>query len=110
MKIQAKCVEKGNKDLLKKMKTIITRNEMFSVQSPQSHQYPSKKTTLHSNFRKRELERITKENYQILRRLQSKKSNYSAARWEQDRVEHEYQMRKISDFPLQKEHLALNKK
>lgn len=83
---------------------------MFSVQNPQTHLYPSKKTTLHSNFRKRELERITKENYQILRRLQSKKSNYSAVRWEQDRVEHEYQMRKLSDFPLQKEHLAFNKK
>ena len=92
------------------MKTIIKRNDMFSMQKPESHLYPSKQTTLHSNFRKRELERITKENYQILRRLQSKKSNYSAAKWEQERAENEYHMRKISDFPLQKEHVTFTRK
>uniref|UniRef100_A0A7S3NI68 Uncharacterized protein n=1 Tax=Euplotes harpa TaxID=151035 RepID=A0A7S3NI68_9SPIT len=91
------------------MKTIITRNERFSVQKPELSKYPSQQATLHSNFRKRELERITKENYQILRRLQSKKSNYSAARWEQDRLVHEKRMHSIAQFPLQKEHLAFGK-
>jgi hypothetical protein len=83
---------------------------MFSVQDPKINNYPSMKNTLHSNFRKRELERITKENYQILMRLQNKKSNFSTKQWNKERKKQEYLIKSISDFPLQKEHCTFKSK
>jgi hypothetical protein len=63
------------------MKDILTNEKKFTVQDKNLHSknyetyplgWPTKKNTLHAGFRKRELERITKENYNILRRLQEK--------------------------------------
>lgn len=84
----------------------MTNQTKFSIQDPKIRKYPSVQNTLHSNFRKKELERITKENYQILIRLQSKKSNYNAKKWEKERKNQESLMRGISDYPLQKEHVT----
>lgn len=93
------------------MKDIITgRPDMFSIQSKSMKKWPTKQHTLHAGFRKRELERITKENYQLLRRLQSKKSNYNAIKWEKDRKAQEKMVRSISEYPLQKEHIAMNRR
>lgn len=81
---------------------------MFSVQN-KTNNWPTKKHTLHAGFRKRELERITKENYQILRRLQSKKSNYSAVKWEKERKVQEQMVRNISEYPIQKDQFSRRK-
>mmetsp|Transcript_25639 Transcript_25639/g.25444 ORF Transcript_25639/g.25444 Transcript_25639/m.25444 type:complete len:129 (+) Transcript_25639:32-418(+) len=65
-------IERDNKHLLNKMKQILTNDSKFSVQDRKMHKWPTKKNTLHAGFRKRELERITRENYNILRRIQEK--------------------------------------
>lgn len=77
-------IEKGNKELLEKMKKIMTRNPKFLPDPRSENLSPAKQKSLHSNMRKKELQRITVENYKILQRLRTKKSNYSTHKWEND--------------------------
>ena len=59
-----------------------------------------KNKSLNKEIRKRELIRITIENQAILKRLQEKQSNYNVIKWEEQRLQNEKLMEKISEYPL----------
>jgi len=88
------------------MKNILTRQEKFTMRNKKKEKLSAKHKTLNSNVRKKELERITKENFKFLQRLQMKQSNYNKNKWENDRKKQEYMMKRISSYPLRKEHIA----
>ena len=56
------------------------------------------KPSLNSEKRRRELNRINRENNKLLKRLQGKKSNYNVARWEYERKEKEKILQNISSY------------
>jgi len=58
--------------------------------------------SLNKSYRKRELQRITMENKNILRRIQQREPNYNHLKWEQDRKVHESYIKNICEFPYQK--------
>jgi hypothetical protein len=57
------------------------------------------KPSLNSEFRKRELDRINDENNKLLRRLQSKRSNYDVAKWNKERQDKEKILKNICAYP-----------
>jgi hypothetical protein len=58
------------------------------------------KKSLNKENRKRELLRITMENQAILRRLQEKQSYYNVIEWEEERMQKERLIEKISEYPM----------
>jgi len=94
--------------LLSKMKDILTNESRFVTQDKDIRSrfegnidigYPPKKNTLNAGFRKRELERITIENYNILRRIQDKKSQFDVIGWEKERKKQENMLGNLCEFP-----------
>ncbi|CAI2368750.1 unnamed protein product [Moneuplotes crassus] len=80
------------------MKEILIRDPKL-VPSPKNMvENLSQKKSLNCDFRKKELERITLENYQILQRLRTKKSNYSNQKWEVDHKRKLLMKQRISNF------------
>ena len=59
-------IEKQNRHLLDRMTDIIVNPQPLYPSSDGKIHEPYVKNTLNAGFRKRELERITKENYQLL--------------------------------------------
>ena len=60
--------------------------------------------SLNSTKRRFEHKKITKENIQLLLRLQSKSSNYSVKEFNKDRKRKEDIIKNISEFPFKKTH------
>eukprot|EP00961_Rhodomonas_salina_P018589 250223-Rhodomonas_salina.4 len=56
--------------------------------------------SLNKEFRKRELMRITEENMQILRRIQSKEPHYSHLEWEEQAKRDEEYLRNCAEYPM----------
>jgi len=54
---------------------------------------------LNKHFRKKELLKITLENYELLRRLNQKSSSYNVFKWEEEFREKEKLMKSMSEFP-----------
>lgn len=50
--------------------------------------------------RRRELIKITKENQQILKRLQNKKATYNVSSWQRDEETRTRMLRNICEYPL----------
>ena len=93
-------IERNNKLLLDRMTSIIGSTDRKNQYSnPTLNSIPVAKQSLHSNFRKRELQRITQENYKILQRLKEKESHYSVAKWEGDRRRTENYLNNICEYP-----------
>ena len=57
------------------------------------------KNSLNKEYRKKELLKITLENYELLKRLNSKTSTYNVNKWEEDFKYKERMMRSMSEFP-----------
>ena len=93
-------IERNNKLLLDRMTSIIgSTDRKHQYSNPVLKSIPVAKQSLHSNFRKRELQRITQENYKILQRLKEKESHYSVAKWEGDRKRTENYLNNICEYP-----------
>lgn len=81
-------IDRENKVLLSKMTDIIVKpTPLYENKGPsfRSSSSINTKSSLNAESRRRDLERITKENYKLLKRLQSKKSNFNAKKWEHER-------------------------
>jgi hypothetical protein len=57
------------------------------------------KKSLNKGQRKKDLLKITFENYKFLARLNEKQSNYNVTQWESQFKEKEKMMRSMSEFP-----------
>ncbi|CAI2368505.1 unnamed protein product [Moneuplotes crassus] len=84
------------------MTEIMKRDPKFIPEPKSTLEYPIKKKTLNSDLRKKELQRITLENYKILQRIQSRKSNYSNNKWKADHQKQLKMKQRISNFPARK--------
>ena len=86
-------IEKENRILLEKMSSIMQKswidNDGESLPKPRS---------LQKTQRKFELQRITRENDFILKRIQQREPTYSAAEWERDRKVNERYVRNIVEY------------
>mmetsp|Transcript_41293 Transcript_41293/g.54284 ORF Transcript_41293/g.54284 Transcript_41293/m.54284 type:complete len:191 (+) Transcript_41293:77-649(+) len=72
-------IERDNRILLEKMSYIMRRNQFDNVN--QSTQYAH---SLNKEARKRDLQRITRENQGILRRIQQAEPHYDHLKWEDE--------------------------
>jgi len=59
----------------------------------------NEKRSLNKDYRKKELMKITLENYDFLKRLGQKGSCYSVAKFEEDFKHNERLMKSLSEFP-----------
>jgi hypothetical protein len=88
-------IERENRLLLEKMSSIMSKGSLDN--ECESHKYVK---SLNKNYRKRELQRITRENQEILRRIQQREPYYNHALWEEERRVHEQYIRNICEYPV----------
>mmetsp|Transcript_15910 Transcript_15910/g.40213 ORF Transcript_15910/g.40213 Transcript_15910/m.40213 type:complete len:223 (+) Transcript_15910:207-875(+) len=88
-------IERENRLLLEKMSHIMSKKTLDNEND--SFKYVR---SLNKSYRKRELQRITVENQEILRRIQQREPFYNHAQWEEDRKAHEQYMRNICEYPV----------
>ncbi|CDW90702.1 UNKNOWN [Stylonychia lemnae] len=92
------------------LKTKAKKEQILEVQQPthinmgltqQNSQMNSieEKKSLNRDFRKRELLRVTLENYEFLKRLNQKGSAYSVTKWEEEFKQKEKLLKSLSEFP-----------
>ena len=86
-------IERENRLLLEKMSHILSKKTLDNSQNYKPVR------SLNKSYRKRELQRITLENQEILRRIQQREPNYNHAQWEEDRRQHERYMKNICEYP-----------
>ena len=60
----------------------------------------SNRRSLNREARRRELIKITKENQQILKRLQNKSANYNVSKWQKEEESRTRILRNICEYPL----------
>lgn len=89
-------IERDNRLLLNKMSLIMQKNTLDNRN--QSWRYAR---SLNKSYRKKELERITVENQQILRRIQEREPNYNHTKWIEDRKLSEGYLKNICEYPYQ---------
>mmetsp|Transcript_13447 Transcript_13447/g.24054 ORF Transcript_13447/g.24054 Transcript_13447/m.24054 type:complete len:219 (-) Transcript_13447:8-664(-) len=97
-------IERENRMLLERMSSIMQKKGLDN--DSRRHQVKS----LNKSYRKKELQRITQENQNILRRIQHSEPNYSYMQWEEDRRNHEQYMKNICEYPYQKQKKQKNSK
>jgi hypothetical protein len=85
-------IERENRILLEKMIGKTQAAPAMLAKPPRS---------LNSVSRKREAEKIAKENASFARRLKEKKPNYSFFKWEAERAEVEHRIMNICEYPYQ---------
>jgi len=88
-------IERENKILLEKMSYIMTKKSLDN-QNDLTHR-PIK--SLNKTHRKQELQRITRENQRLLRRIQEREPFYDHNKWEEDRKKNEKLVKNISEYP-----------
>jgi len=76
-------IERDNRTLVNRMSRIMKRT---GIDNGKPHE---KVASLNKVLRKQELARITKENHQLLKRLQERQPTYNHLQWEQDRERNE---------------------
>jgi hypothetical protein len=85
-------IERDNRTLVKRMTSITHRDS--GNENP--HGMVSSLNTVR---RKQELERITRENHSLLKRIQERQPTYNHLQWEQDRDRNEQLCERICKFP-----------
>ena len=93
-------IERDNRTLVKRMTEIMQRSGIDN-QRPEG-----KAASLNKVKRRQELERITKENHSLLKRIQERAPTYNHLQWEQDREKNEQLCDRICRYPY---HPAGNK-
>lgn len=89
-------IERENRILLEKMSQIMQgKHGLDNICL--AHKYAH---SLNKNHRKRQLQRITIENQNILRRIQAREPTYNHLRWEEDRKRSEEWLHNISEYPV----------
>jgi len=86
-------IERDNRTLVKRMTTIMQRSSLDNAQTA------AKVASLNKHKRRQELERITKENHSLLKRIQERQPNYNHLQWEQDRERSEQLCDRICRYP-----------
>lgn len=88
-------IERDNRLLLEKMSGIMRKNNMDMRND--SMQYGR---SLGKDIRRKELKKISKENLEILRRIQNAEPTYDHFAWQDDARKHEVYMKNICELPL----------
>jgi len=88
-------IERENRLLLEKMSHIMQKKSLDN--SNQSWKYTK---SLNKSYRKQQLQKITQENQDILRRIQQREPHYNHVEWEEDRKVHEQYLRNICEYPV----------
>ena len=89
-------IDNENMILLNKMRNIFARGTIASHSGTARPPPEVEPRSLNQESRRRELERITRENLGIVQRIRSRKPNYSTAQYAKDRKEKEAVMRRMS--------------
>lgn len=92
-------IERDNRILLEKMSAIMRVKVGQSAMDAAEAQARYAKS-LNRESRKRELQKITKENARILQAIQSSEPFYDHTRWEREARAHERYMKNICEFPV----------
>ena len=90
-------IERDNRILLEKMSNIIRGGGGIDNRNTNLHYQTSNR-----HHRKRELEKITRENLAILRRIQDAKGDLDHADWEAHGRKHDELVKNISEMPIQR--------
>eukprot|EP00826_Nyctotherus_ovalis_P014542 TRINITY_DN14060_c0_g1_i1.p1 TRINITY_DN14060_c0_g1~~TRINITY_DN14060_c0_g1_i1.p1 ORF type:complete len:248 (+),score=54.36 TRINITY_DN14060_c0_g1_i1:147-890(+) len=88
-------IEKSNRLLLERI-TDIQTSKRKPESAPRSNPY---RRSLNISFRKREISKITSENYALLKRLQEKKSHYDASQLKKEYKRTKKLLCNISEYP-----------
>eukprot|EP00924_Labyrinthula_sp_SR-Ha-C_P014746 snap_masked-scaffold_43-processed-gene-0.26-mRNA-1 protein AED:0.10 eAED:0.10 QI:0/-1/0/1/-1/1/1/0/197 len=88
-------IEKENKLLLQKISEIMDKSFIEKIQDPYASNHPR---TLNRSFRKRELQRITKTNREILKRIEKRSGVYNKKEWEKSRKIQEKLVESICEY------------
>lgn len=86
-------IERDNRTLVKRMASILQRGGLDNGQPP------TMTKSLNKVRRRQELERITKENLSLLKRIREKQPTYNHLQWEQDRERNEQLCDRICRYP-----------
>ncbi|KAG5179681.1 KIAA1430-like protein-domain-containing protein [Tribonema minus] len=92
-------IERDNRILLEKMSTIMrSRPTVALAESVEAQARYAK--SLNRESRKRELQRITRENARILAAIQSSEPVYNSGQWEREARDHERYLKNICEYPV----------
>eukprot|EP01086_Lenisia_limosa_P001138 TRINITY_DN12066_c0_g1_i1.p1 TRINITY_DN12066_c0_g1~~TRINITY_DN12066_c0_g1_i1.p1 ORF type:complete len:207 (-),score=45.98 TRINITY_DN12066_c0_g1_i1:30-650(-) len=86
-------IERDNRILLEKMSNIMQTGKGPTAAAP-----APKVQSLNQVHRRQEVDRITKENQAILKRIQEKEPHYSHLQWEEDRKKNEVYLNNIMEY------------
>ena len=89
-------IERENRLLLEKMSHIMQGGNSIDNKND-AHKYAG---SMNKSYRKAELQRITRENQAILRRIQACEPCYNHLEWEEDRMKNEEFLENISEYPV----------
>ena len=89
-------IERNNRILLSRMSSIMRKGAAID-NKPTSHNAPK---SLNSIKRKQELDRITRENQNILKRIQARKPTYSVAALEDNARKQRQYLANLAEFPV----------
>lgn len=70
---------------------------MFSVLSPAIDTYPVRQKSLRADLRKKEFDRISKENYELLKRLKDKKASISTKKLIKESEKHDLILKNLAN-------------
>mmetsp|Transcript_14286 Transcript_14286/g.45795 ORF Transcript_14286/g.45795 Transcript_14286/m.45795 type:complete len:190 (-) Transcript_14286:147-716(-) len=88
-------IERDNRLLIEKMARIMSEKGSQTLGAPNVAPSLTRSRSLHCEFRKREMDRITRANRQILDRLERTGPTYSTVDWERERKRNEKIMRQL---------------
>ncbi|CAM9157968.1 unnamed protein product [Chrysoparadoxa australica] len=90
-------IERDNRILLEKMSSIMrSKTKQFDT----SHTSSKFARSLNSESRKRDLQKITKENQRILNAIQRSEPFYNHIKWEEDSRKHNQYLKNICEYPV----------
>ena len=89
-------IEKDNRLLLEKMSFIIRNSSLDNHLEPQYQNFKS----LNKDGRKAELQRVTRENKDLLRRIQHVEPAYDHLEWAEDARRHGEWLENLCEFPV----------
>eukprot|EP00003_Mantamonas_plastica_P023389 TRINITY_DN41_c0_g2_i1.p1 TRINITY_DN41_c0_g2~~TRINITY_DN41_c0_g2_i1.p1 ORF type:complete len:292 (+),score=109.87 TRINITY_DN41_c0_g2_i1:195-1070(+) len=87
-------IEHDNKILLEKMSAILRQKNTLD-----NHRSGYRVQSLRKTLRKQELQRITEENLNLLKRIQQKEPHYNHLQWKQERKQNERMLKNICEYP-----------
>mmetsp|Transcript_81321 Transcript_81321/g.143483 ORF Transcript_81321/g.143483 Transcript_81321/m.143483 type:complete len:304 (-) Transcript_81321:165-1076(-) len=93
-------IDRDNRILLKKMTEIMKQQSTFPPVDKRVRASSAGPVSLNKDARKKELMRITKENQNILRRIQQAQPVYNHVEWEDDHKKNASYLKNRCEFPL----------